>query len=150
MLGMLPCGCKAFSSNTEDMCDEHRRQFANGRYVGHPVYFQRKEFSCKCGCGFDSMDKDLLCKLNDLREYFNTPVHIESGNRCETHNRRVGGEPNSYHKRGRAVDIKVDGVSPDKVADYLEQKYQYCCGIGRYNSFTHFDNRTSKARWDYR
>ena len=111
-------------------------------------WFDRSEVECRCGCGFDSLDGDLNTKLNRLREHFDVPVYISSGNRCSTHNHRIGGEPNSFHKRGRAVDIKVKGVKPNDVADWLERTFPDCCGIGRYNSFTHFDNRPNPVRWN--
>ena len=111
-------------------------------------WFTREEFECRCGCGFNAIDSDLLQKLNLLREHFNAPVYISSGNRCPSHNHRVGGEPNSFHKRGRAVDIKVKGVKPRDIASYLEKIYPTSCGIGRYSSFTHLDNRLIKVRWN--
>ena len=113
-------------------------------------YFKRHEFTCRCGCGFNSIDTDLLDKLLDIRKHFGRPVSIESGNRCPTHNHAVGGEPRSFHPRGRAADIKVKNIPPSDVADYLEKKYKTCCGIGRYNSFTHLDNRSCLVRWDFR
>ncbi|EAW5910815.1 serine/threonine protein kinase [Salmonella enterica] len=110
-------------------------------------YFKRKEFSCRCGCGQDTVDAELLAILEDVREHFGKPVIINSANRCPTHNKRVGGASNSTHLRSIASDIVVKGVSPSAVYDYLDSKYPSKYGIGKYNSFTHIDVRGYRARW---
>ena len=130
-------------------------------------YFDRSEFRCKgkhCGddggnCGFATVDTELLKVLTDVREHFGKPVKINSGCRCFKHNEEVQkahnpnyvpGSSRSKHMQGIASDIVVTGVSPDEVADYLESKYPDKYGIGRYNTFTHIDVRSNKARWDLR
>jgi len=110
-------------------------------------YFARHEFECKCGCGFDSIDAETLEVLMDLRKHFNSPVTINSGCRCDSYNRQIGGSEHSQHKRARACDIKIRFIGPSLVADYLEDKYPDKYGIGRYDSFTHIDTRQVKARW---
>jgi uncharacterized protein YcbK (DUF882 family) len=112
-------------------------------------YFQRSEFACNCGCGFDTVDAELLVVITDVREHFNAPVTL-NGNRCPKHNKDEGGAKNSQHLYARAADIKVKGVHPNKVQEYLLAKYPDKYGIGRYNTFTHIDTRGSKSRWDYR
>ncbi|HDX6471612.1 TPA: DUF882 domain-containing protein, partial [Escherichia coli] len=94
-------------------------------------HFSRKEFKCKCGkCDYDTIDAELLVILEDVREHFGKPVIINSGNRCPTHNKNVGGAANSYHVRGRAADIVIKGVSPDIVHAYLDGKYPTQYGLG--------------------
>lgn len=110
-------------------------------------HFKATEFKCKCGCGFGEINKDLIIILEDIREHFNSPVIITSGCRCKQNNHIVGGKANSQHLFGNASDIKVKGVSPEIVADYLESKYINKYGIGRYLTFTHIDVRKGKARW---
>jgi len=114
------------------------------------VHFDRTEFACKCGCGFDTVDIELVELLEDIRTHFNSPVIINSGHRCTQHNKKVGGGSKSQHLRGRAADIEVSGVSPTVVAAYVDQLYPDMYGLGRYSSFTHVDTRTGKARWDNR
>lgn len=113
-------------------------------------YFNRHEFACKCGCGFDAVDVELLFVLIDLREHFGRPVEISGPNRCFHHNRDEGGADDSEHVNGVAGDVKVQDIHPDKVADYLEDKYPDKYGIGRYRGRTHIDTRPYKARWDNR
>jgi len=80
-------------------------------------YFKREEFACSCGCGFSSVDVELLEVLEDVREHFDSPVTINSACRCETHNKTVGGSNNSMHTKGMAVDIVVSDVTPERVQD---------------------------------
>jgi len=109
--------------------------------------FSREEFTCGCGCGYDTVDYELMEVLKGLREHFNAPLHINSGARCKYHNKRVGGGDKSQHLLGSAADIRVDGVSPQDVADRLCHKFPDKYGIGSYNTFTHIDTRSRKARW---
>ena len=111
------------------------------------VWFDRDEFACKCGCGFDTVDASLLELLTDIRDYFGKPVTINSACRCESHNASVGGKPSSQHLLGRAADITVKGVSPDKVHEFVIGYAPLSLGIGKYVNFTHVDTRNDKARW---
>lgn len=110
-------------------------------------HFNRSEFACRCGCGFDSIASELITVLEDVRVHFGSPVKINSGCRCPAHNKKVGGAPNSQHVQGIAADIVVKGRTPALVADYLERKYPGTYGIGRYSGFTHVDVRSVAARW---
>lgn len=109
--------------------------------------FKREEFECGCGCGKNTVDAELLTVLERMRTYFNAPIVINSGNRCERFNKKIGGRPNSFHLYSKAADIKVKGVSARDVQVYLRNKYKGRYGIGSYDSFTHIDVRRKKARW---
>lgn len=71
--------------------------------------FSRKEFACKCGCGYGmregDVDPELLILLQFIRDAWNKPLHISSGCRCITHNRVIGGSLASKHLLGKAVDL---------------------------------------------
>ena len=108
--------------------------------------FNRIEFSCRCGCGMDTVDAELVAVVQDVRDHFEATT-INSGCRCEEHNRNEGGGDNSFHLLSKAADIVVEGVGPYRVAFYLENKYPDRYGIGRYKTFTHVDVRSGKARW---
>ena len=45
--------------------------------------------------------------LEPLREHFGVPIKINSGFRCKDLNDAVKGADNSYHMKGRAVDIPM-------------------------------------------
>jgi len=108
-------------------------------------YFTREEFACKCGCGFDTVDFELVRILDYIREHFDSPVTVTSCCRCKTHNKKVFGSYASKHLEGRAADIVVKGVPPLVVAELAEQ--MEVGGLGRYSKFTHIDSRTGQARW---
>ena len=110
-------------------------------------YFKRSEFACRCGCGFDTVDAELLDVLEDMRSQFERPVFINSGCRCQEYNASIGGAINSQHMYARAADIVVDGVSPYDVYKYFTNKYPGLYGIGSYYAFTHVDTRSYSARW---
>lgn len=111
------------------------------------IYFKRTEFSCKCGCGYDTVDYELGQVLDDIRQYFAQAVVVNSGCRCQAHNRAIGGKINSQHLYGRAADIVVRQVAPEQVQKYVLNTYPDKLGVGCYNTFTHIDTRNWKARW---
>lgn len=109
-------------------------------------FFSREEFACKCGCGFDAVDVELLTVLTDVRLEFG-PVTITSGNRCVRHNAVVGGATDSMHTKGMAADFTTPAPAK-KVQGFLEKKYPNKYGVGRYTDRTHVDVRPTKARWE--
>jgi len=138
-------------------------------------HFIRAEFECACGCGFDTVDAELITAIEDAHSHFHgkyktkTRIIITGGNRCIAHNEVVQQRYNpnyvpfsskSFHIMAKAADFRVEvrdkksgkwaRVPADQVADYLEDKYPDCYGIGRYRGVTHLDVRDGKARWDKR
>jgi uncharacterized protein YcbK (DUF882 family) len=111
------------------------------------AHFSRSEFACKCGCGFDTVDVQLLEALEAVRQFYGLPVTINSACRCAKYNAKIGGSPKSQHLIGRAADITVRGMSPTAVANYLEQTFPDRYGIGRYSTFVHIDTRATPSRW---
>jgi uncharacterized protein YcbK (DUF882 family) len=112
-------------------------------------HFSKAEFACKCGCGFNKISPELIEVLEDLRETKGLPVVVTSGCRCPKHNKAVGGASLSTHMQGIAADIRVVGMSPAEVFQYLDAKHPNKYGIAAANSFTHIDTRKNKARWKY-
>lgn len=68
--------------------------------------FNLDEFICKCGCNSLIYEPELVEKLQKVRNAIGGPITIASGYRCESHNKKVGGDPNSRHIKGLAADIK--------------------------------------------
>ena len=110
-------------------------------------HFNRREFACKCQCGFDSISPDLIKRLEQARAHFNAPIIVNCGCRCEKHNKAVGGAKASQHLQGTAADIVIKGFAPSAVADYFEKTWPNVGGVGRYATLTHVDVRPGPARW---
>lgn len=124
-------------------------------------YFKYSEFDCKCGkCerpeGVPS--QELVDILTKIRKHYNQPVIINSGYRCEAHNKAVGGSANSQHFKGSAVDIVVKNTPTESVWEYVLEKWgddELGLAIKRnksniYAGFVHIDTRGKKARWEYK
>lgn len=117
------------------------------------AHFKLREFSCKCARGglhVTEIDWELVEWLEEIRKHFGKPVIINSAFRCEDHNSKVGGKPNSQHLTGNAADIKINGVSPEKIAAYAKSLTRNAGhgGVGTYNTFVHIDTRRNKiAEW---
>ena len=119
--------------------------------------FKKIEFDCKCGC---EMPEDVLVNITKLanqlqyvRDNVARPININSGYRCEAHNKSVGGSENSQHLIGKAADIVIQGLDPVlDTYDYLEELILsgeiLQGGLGMYQTFTHYDIRKMKKRWN--
>jgi uncharacterized protein YcbK (DUF882 family) len=111
--------------------------------------FNRKEFACKCGCGFDEVNPALIITMQWFRDYVDRPVVILSGCRCSKHNKAVGGVKESFHTKGMAADIRIPGASVEELRDLVENFGRFN-GVGFYkrNGFVHVDVRKKRARWN--
>lgn len=107
-------------------------------------YFTRDELKCKCGgrfCdGFPAEPQEMAVRLADrARTYFGRPAHNVSFLRCKQHNANSGGVANSQHMYGEAMDIRIDGVSGDRLLEFFkaqpEVRYTYKIN----NTNVHFD-----------
>lgn len=110
--------------------------------------FRVKEFACTDGSDPIFIDSDLVNVLQKIRTHFGKAVSITSAYRTPTKNKAVGGTAYSQHLYGKAADIKVSGVSPKKVAEYVETILKNKGGIGIYSTFVHIDTRATKSRWN--
>lgn len=107
-------------------------------------HFKVKEFACKDGSPVVFIDEYLYTILDLLRHKLGKPVVITSGYRTPEWNEKCGGAKYSYHMRGMAADIRVDGISAKQLANELNAIIPDECGIIVYKSWVHFDVRTGK------
>lgn len=120
----------------------------------------RNELACRCGCGFDSMDVETIEAVQDACRYFADRLHVDrvtlrinSAARCLEYNRKPaaeggpGSNDTSQHTKARAMDIRIEGVSPAELYHYFDTKYPGKYGVGLYASFVHIDTRGARARW---
>lgn len=110
--------------------------------------FKVKEFACKDGSDPIFVSPALVEVLQSIRSHFGRAVTITSGYRTVAHNKKEGGATYSRHLYGMAADIKVSGVTPKKVAAYVETLLPNSGGIGVYKNFVHVDVRAARARWN--
>lgn len=110
---------------------------------------------CKCpDCGCYRMDPLIVSLFEQVREKAgNHPIHINSAFRCKEHNKTVGGERNSRHLLGMAMDMTPpDGLTPEQFKQIIETVpfFTTAGGIGLYDTFCHMDCRSEISRWDFR
>lgn len=109
-------------------------------------HFKVREFACKDGSQVVFIDSHLIAILDILRNQVGKPVIINSGYRTPTRNKAVGGAKYSYHMRGMAADIRINGMTAKEIANKLDKIIPNECGIIVYASWVHIDTRTKKYR----
>lgn len=128
------------------------QQYKKGNTDSLSPNFRVSEFACRgqgC-CDTVLIDDALVQHLQAIRDHFGKPVMLNSGYRCPSHNRAVGGVTGSRHLKGQAADISVQGIAPAEVAKYAEQIG--ILGIGLYETdadgyFVHIDTRPRQSFW---
>ena len=113
-------------------------------------YFRRVkgvaiEFNCPC-CGKNEMNESFLGTLTDAREYCRSPFMINSGYRCEKHNKKVGGKVGDKAK-GIQASTHTVGAAADIHCTESRQRALILCGlleagfsrIGIAKTFIHVD-----------
>lgn len=118
--------------------------------------FNIREFYCNDGTRIPQEYIENVIELAEnlqvLRDYAGAAIRVNSGYRHRDYNSRIGGAKNSQHLYACAADIIVDGMTPQEVADSIEELISQGKmkegGLGRYNTFTHYDIRGYNARWN--
>jgi hypothetical protein len=117
-------------------------------------HFNVSEFKCKCGGTHDTkLDTNLVNKLEKLYTALNcSKIIVNSGYRCATHDKNVGGTGVGQHVNGMAADI----VCYDKNGAKISTKKVTCAAqdvgftgianIDRAYTAAHVDVRTS-GKW---
>lgn len=102
---------------------------------------KQKEIDCKCSnysCKRTLLAQSTEESFLNTRVDFGKPIYINSGYRCDLHNRSIGGNEDSRHKLGLALDLRPE----HKVdLDYLEEvARQHFEVVLRYSDFIHCHN----------
>lgn len=87
--------------------------------------------------------------LQEVRDFYNKPISINSWFRPPAINKTAGGVSNSRHIIGDGIDFVVHGVKPLKVYSDISGLVGSRGGLGRSSIFTHLDSRGYAARWKY-
>jgi len=119
--------------------------------------FYLDEFQCKDLSDINEEVFNNLLELADnmqlIRDYLGASITVNSGYRSPNYNKVIGGASGSKHKLGQACDFTVKGMTPEQVADRVEELIKDSTilqgGLGRYDTFTHYDIRGTKARWNH-
>lgn len=109
--------------------------------------FILSEFACKDGtpvpAKYYNNVKELAKNLQVLRDYIGEPIHLNSGYRTPSYNRRIGGASKSQHLTASAADITAKNFSPRQIKAIIEklikQGKMKNGGIGLYMGFVHVD-----------
>lgn len=133
------------------------KSYQKGKAVKLTKNFKSTEFDCHGrGCCTETpIDLELVEILQKVRTHFGVSVNVNSGYRCPVHNASVGGASKaSYHMKGVAADIAVQGIHPVIVARFLDT-LNVNGRIGCYTwndkggGFVHVDVRGTKSRAFY-
>ncbi len=128
------------------------RHFGAGEFTR---YFARERGNVRNSTPPKRLWKNIIPTLrivDDLRASFDQPCILISSYRSPEYNRAVGGAALSQHVQFTALDIRIQGVSPQRVYDRLLQwrrEGRFAGGLGLYpsSSFVHIDTRGRNATW---
>ncbi len=117
--------------------------------------FSLDEFKSKDGSAFPAeVVKNLGVlaeQLQALRDEIKKPITVLSGYRSPAHNLKVGGAKESFHVKGMAGDLQVEGMKPSELAEVIEKLIKEGKmkqgGLGVYPTFCHYDFRGKRIRW---
>lgn len=115
-------------------------------------YLFWKELNCKDGTPYpleyrlDGTVHRLAHTFDNIRKLTGgQPLIVLSGYRTPAYNTLIGGAPASQHLRGRALDIKSSVMKPEILYDIIRTNALALGvrGLGLYETFVHFDIRTT-------
>jgi zinc D-Ala-D-Ala carboxypeptidase len=107
-------------------------------------YFTRNELKCKCGCDQLVIDFNFISIIEQLREFIDYPFIVNSFYRCEEHNKKIGGSRNSFHLKGQAIDLKINGENALRLIEVA--RCFGITGVGVYKTFVHLDNGSTEDK----
>lgn len=86
----------------------------------------------------DNMLNLIIYCLQPIRDKIKKPMIITSGYRNTEVNRLVGGNPNSQHKKGQAVDFIIKDMTPKQIVDFIKKSgIEYDQLINEYDKWVH-------------
>lgn len=123
------------------------REYKKGIATQLTPSYKSTDFDCKCSrsdCKITKIDDKLLSYIVNLEKHFGKKVDFSSY-RCPRYNSAVGGVKGSFHLKGMAADIEIQGLQPIEIARYCEKAKIH--GIGLYDSFVHIDSREESSKY---
>lgn len=135
-----------FGPKTEE---EVRRVIGSGEETGTAQWwgdirhFRREDFRCKCGgqyCGgFPAEMEEKVVRIADgavdhFGAEFDPALDMISGLRCPTHNANQGGVALSRHMTGKAIDLRIRGITAETLLEFIRgQDIRYAYAINGTN-----------------
>ncbi|MGV4504442.1 YcbK family protein, partial [Ornithobacterium rhinotracheale] len=94
--------------------------------------------------------RELAQNLQVLLNYLGNPIMVNSGYRSPAHNRNICGKVNSQQMQGKAAEIRVNTVTPERLPSIIERLIyngkMKQGGLGLYPTFVHYEIRGTKTR----
>jgi hypothetical protein len=139
---LIQCCITHINTNHEHLCE--RCYYNMGDITRN---FSLHEFSCKCGCGFNSIDERIVHRLQVVRDILQVKITINSGCRCSKHHIEIYEKLNKLPPMG---SLHLEGFGMAKAVDWMvedEEKFMeagrllanWSGGFHQYSNFTHTD-----------
>ena len=105
--------------------------------------FLRDQFQCPCGCGWSTVDTNLIVALQKLQDAIgdDKPITVLVGTICDKQRKRALCDQAFHHIIGRAADIKVKDASAPYIVKKLESLFGnkvFCYAVD--NEVVHLDS----------
>lgn len=111
--------------------------------------FNHKDFACRCPeCkGEYRIHLGLVGILELIATHFKKRVKIIAGYYCETFTEKLNREKISYHSKGKAANIRVEGIPVAEVFRFAET-IEGINGLGFYpdENMVHIDTRPAEKK----
>lgn len=113
-------------------------------------HFNHQDFVCRCpecrGEGY-KIHLGLVGALEMIAEHFGKPVKVLMGFWCEAYNEKLKKERLSYHVKGKAAHLSIEGVPLAEIFKFAETIPELH-GLGLYpqENFIHVDTRPAEKK----
>ncbi len=105
----------------------------------------KKEIECKCGCGKNDINPKIISAWQRVADVISYRIGkkctliITSGLRCKAHNKAVGGNINSKHVLGDAIDGFIKDVSVELLSNTAKCILDDDFDVVKYDTFVHIE-----------
>lgn len=113
--------------------------------------FTLDEIACRHCNEVKFVSYELIEVAQAVRDYFGKPIRLV-GYRCPEHNKAIGGDDNSGHMYGKALDLSAwnNDIPPIDIYNFVKE-FKEVEGLGIYSGHVHIDQHHNKrTTWDSR
>ena len=82
------------------------------------------DFKCPC-CGQGDVNPKIKGKIRMIDRVLGVDVIVTSAYRCALHNQEVGGQPDSKHLQGNAVDFYIPGWPRHEAREFIAPYFDF-------------------------